>query len=140
MRVIKFRLWDVKGKAMFAVDELCFFDQNISEVGTDHDHYFEEDFTEGLAVLMQFTGLKDKHGKEIYEGDVVARQSTKGNSLLVVIEYSEKGACFMGRDMAKEGIALPLFYSIPIWKKEGFEIELLGNIYEHPDLLKAPDA
>lgn len=73
------------------------------------------------TILMQYTGLKDKNGKEIYEGDVVTGD-LKGRLDVVVFD---KG-CFLLRDRVQH-------YEATYW---GDEIEIKGNIYENPELIK----
>lgn len=76
-------------------------------------------------ILMQYTGLKDKNGKEIYEGDVVS--SGAGRVKEVVFNQSE----------FKTSIALKSTTGslIDIGTNASNEIEVIGNIYEKPELL-----
>ncbi len=69
------------------------------------------------CVLMQFTGLKDKNGKEIYEGDIVKDQ----DGIIDSVEFSD--AMFS--------------YNIFALVAKSYLPEVIGNIYENPDLLKA---
>ena len=80
---------------------------------------FEFKGYEPQKVIEQFTGLKDKNGKEIYEGDVV-RWSGK----VYLIEWHDKVAGFV---MQNNGIERP---------DVEFESEVIGNIYENKELLK----
>ncbi len=91
-------------------------------------------------VLMQCTGLKDKNGKLIYEGDIV--QTTFENNLKIIfsVVWDDKTALFNGKIIKKEGINnyfMPnrdyLYYLLG--DKED-EVEVIGNIYENPELLK----
>lgn len=83
--------------------------------------------------LMEYTGLKDKNGQEIYEGDIVEGGflnplTDKFHSKKYLIEYKEKGAYYKGK----------LIGSSPYgdtWLKF-IEGEVIGNIYENPELLE----
>jgi uncharacterized phage protein (TIGR01671 family) len=69
---------------------------------------------------LQYTGLKDKKGKEIYEGDIVRRYHLQGD-----VAWHESRACFIVHD----GFNEPLYHDI-------LGIEVIGNIYENPNLLE----
>lgn len=73
--------------------------------------------------VMQFTGLTDKNGREIYEGDLLAFE---GGSPLVVA-YDAKTTCFIAKEPNRE----KPFVHITWWA----EPEVIGNIYENPELL-----
>lgn len=70
-REIKFRVWDVENKEMLEVQELdfepTFYGGRIAIRPDQYSDYFD---TEDM-ILMQYTGLHDKNGKEIYEGDII---------------------------------------------------------------------
>lgn len=70
-REIKFRIWDVENKEMLKVQELdfepTFYGGRIAIRPDQYNDYFD---TEDM-ILMQYTGLHDKNGKEIYEGDIL---------------------------------------------------------------------
>jgi len=75
------------------------------------------------VVVMQFTGLLDKNGKEIYEGDIV-REFWNGNPdpcCVQVVEWD---------DNESSGPRVVGFYL-----QDGDEYEVIGNIYENPELL-----
>lgn len=110
MREIKFRAWDEKGKSMYQITSL----HEVNKNGA---------FTKIDSVLMQYTGLKDKNGKEIYEGDIV---EVKERGLQVRIEFHD--GCFKGCDYESKARILPeLFID---------EAVIIGNIYENKELLK----
>lgn len=118
-REIKFRAWDIgkwTGKRqMLNWSDLDEWDKN----GICHLVDLCNGIEEGM-VLMQYTGLKDKKGKEIYEGDVVevdSQSKAKG-----VIEWFGSGFELGGEELCLNGKAY----------------RVLGNIYENPELLNIP--
>jgi len=113
MREIKFRAW-----IPMRVDE-----DDKEVFGMCHDLAFEEyapinDLLAGVKHLMQYTGLKDKNGKEIYEGDIVkAVWEKEGFSVEIPYIYQ-------------------IFYGSNGWADEESRIEVIGNIHENPELVK----
>lgn len=133
MRPIKFRAW-VEG---FNVDQTGMFqptfvglhgDGTVERIWTDK--YKFKDYEEKIT-LMQFTGLHDKNGTEIYEGDVCfgrVRSTTSKPEAWQVIYQADKGAfCYK----AKNGIVNPLTHAFSISR----ELEVIGNIHENSELL-----
>ena len=111
MREIKFRAWHKKDKFMHIVSELFFREGGFCD--------FE---------LMQYTGLKDKNGKEIYEGDIVNYTSINGKSIgKYVVEWYEYKCGYILSGINKES---------ELWNRdwEPMRAEITGNIYENPEL------
>lgn len=122
-RLIKFRAWHKEGQSMlFAGDEF----------GTKHGLDCCRFAMEGQPVeLMQFTGLHDKRGEEIYEGDIVKHTMphtpyTERLSFLGKIEYVDVNCSFR--------TVSDYYGEEPI--HEDIELEVVGNIYENPELLE----
>lgn len=90
---------------------------------------------DGIYVIPetvgQYTGLKDKYGKEIYEGDICRCLDTDENEYLSAIKF-ERGAFIVDVNQCEYD------YSVLDWALEGdiLEIEVIGNIYENPELLE----
>ena len=74
------------------------------------------------CVLLEYTGLKDKNGKEIYEGDVMQNEDGVGRSV------AEWDHCGFNRRWIPIGVTSPLSLNTEQW-------EVIGNIYENPELL-----
>jgi len=86
----------------------------------------------GACILMQFTGLKDKNGKKIYEGDIV-KGKWGGKDQYFDIRYCEAGSdCVLGFFPMKDHETYNHYYGG--WMGEEFEV--VGNIHQHPELLK----
>lgn len=117
-REIKFRAWDKTRKTMLRV-ELWDFNKGVDNVDKDGKGYYTENF-ENLEI-MQFTGLLDKLGKEIFEGDIV-KYKTEDNHEFAEEVVFENGA----------------FYPISedCYEDQTEDFEVIGNIYENANLLQ----
>lgn len=124
MTQIKFRAWDNNSKQWVTGWYLC-DDGNIYAGGRD----LEDGIAASQIKLAQFTGLHDKNGKEIYEGDIVdefrtSRGFPEGRHITRVIEWNND----MTLDDAYGCTAVG-------FNMFGGELEVIGNIYDNPELL-----
>jgi len=130
MREIKFRAW--ANGSMWLVNGLACSDNSDRMDLVDHsiggyDRVCDYDDVDS-CVLMQYTGVKDKNGKEIYEGDIVEMEFGKG---IVVFD----SAAFLVRNLDDdEYYGFDDFFSL--YKGGCYLVEVIGNIYENPELLE----
>lgn len=144
MREIKFRAWLPKGKYGDGDGVMWFFpNADITFDGSlvfwerpEETHYIDETPMRRSNgwILMQYTGLKDKNGKDIYEGDILTDpygpegaatgtvENINGDTVIKFIPGT------IPEDWAHE------YY--PVFGGSG-EYTVIGNIYENPELLKA---
>lgn len=130
MREIKFRAWDKKNKIMRLVITL------FNKLHLDFCQYATGQSSDSIVNLyydeceiMQFTGMKDKTGKEIYEGDIVNCEDGNHDLFTGVIQWDKMGARFMIYDeLNKEKFAFD-------YDTDSESTWLIGNIYENPNFL-----
>ena len=127
MREIKFRAWDKSNEEMLEVENLYFNDMTDKvEIRT---RIYSDYFNDEEMILMQYTGLKDKNGKEIYEGDIVAEKGhyVKSDRLLYQkIQWKESYSCWLRGE----------YQRLTPKNIKTYQIEVIGNIYENPELLE----
>lgn len=133
----KFRAWIKTEKRMVGTDDLLVIDYDLTQIMTQQV-FFERDLAVERYIkyydfedieLMQSTGLKDKNGKEIFEGDVVRQvrtQPTTENETITGVVTMLEGAWSIVNDNKQ----LASF----LWS-ETAENEIIGNIWEDGDLI-----
>lgn len=126
-REIKFRAWDTEKKEMADVTDMSFSDDEIHLM--DKECRMWVTVKDYIAIPMQCTGLTDKNGKEIYEGDIILAGHYKWKSKVV---WDEKCARFIGLTNDKD---VNIVYVDMVDKDDKSAVEVIGNIYENPELL-----
>ena len=113
MREIKFRIWDKERKEMINIGRIDIADGSCKPTifGDIFYDYWND------VELMQYTGLKDKNGVEIYEGDIVETEDYYVGDRLMV-----KGTKQIIDDIRFCGKLLPC--------------KVIGNVYENPELVE----
>ena len=125
MREIKFKSW-VENK----VSDFCFMNEKIEFIGGRINEIFAKsgkvsELSDIKITYLQYIGIKDSEGKEIYEGDIV-KYIGDDDSTLRVIEYKCKEACFVARSKNIEP------EDCVYLNEEYFTV--IGNIFENPEL------
>ena len=127
----KYRMWNEIASRLHSVDGL-YFDREVAQykdvVGVSRFIKFKN------TILMQSTGLKDKNGKEIFEGDIVTDGDVTSD-----IKYHQTLGMYM---IGKYGFSVPFGQGVDVEYFEEFAdhvsktFEVVGDIYENPELLQ----
>lgn len=136
-RDIKFRLWSKIGKKFIETDN-----PDLDFVINNNGYLYSIEYCYGETCILpqmdtevlQFTGLKDRNGKEIYEGDILKYNFPYDGRLKHVspVKFLEAEASFGIKD--RYGNEIPLYR---IAANNYFEV--IGNIYENEELLKSEE-
>lgn len=135
----KFRAWDKENDRMIYPNTIgvCFelSNEGIRVLDVDVDYPDDHNFPVIDSVLMQSTGLKDKNGVEIFEGDIVLFSVSDGFNHLVnekaIVQASE---CHSG--LVCKLVDLDLEYRIYYDPVFHTDYEVIGNVYENKELLE----
>lgn len=133
MREIKFRAWNTKTKEMFSAEEMAEDQLTLLPTGkfiNVHSGSLELSVIYPIDIMipMQYIGLKDKNSKEIFEGDILCFLNDMKYGLKEVIYSIDKGGWNFLVDSNED------------WDTfDSNDYEVIGNIYENPELLKGGD-
>lgn len=139
---IEFRAWDKTDKVMCEVIFIKFSKAQYTNICyrkvlngkvVDANSLLDKNMS-GTCVLMQYTGLKDKNGKKIFEGDILSAGAT-----ILKVEYSETETGFTAygvRGNINTYCRCFSLFHLCNGYNQGREVEIIGNIYENPELIK----
>lgn len=124
----KFRAWTEEGEVMY-YDVYPFKDDALL---LSYDEIAFDEVPASDFIIMQSTGLKDKNGKEIYEGDIVKFSDCDDDVYVTPVVWDKNYACF--------GVSFSGKYPVSFDYLEEFytelkDIEVIGNIYDNQGLL-----
>ena len=112
MKTIKFRIFNKKIKSYIDINSSAII---IDELNNLNDN----------LIVEQFTGLHDKNGKEIYEGEILFNNDRKEHC---IVKYSQEKAMFIVKYLESND-------EFPLWESISNLDYSVGNIYENPELL-----
>ena len=128
-REIKFRAWHIELKRWINLNGFDIAFKGCNNEGEVYGIYEQGNlntFAKEDVQLMQYTGLKDKNGVEIYEGDIIPHP-THGN---LIVDFEPTMAVFCFWKNKKSGLGYPMHFDLhtATW-------EVIGNVHENPELL-----
>lgn len=125
MREFKFRAWDTEKQEMATVN---FIGLNDYEVGMEDEECRRWRATYPYVCrLMQYTNLKDKNGKEIYEGDILKVKLDGGEEVNLYVKYVKGEYRVVNEGRWEDSLYAYMYFG---------DVEIVGNIYENKDLLR----
>lgn len=134
LREIKFRAWQLPNEDLDRTAKMIYDDNDMSSPGYHIGHFGA--FEDKGFIFMQYTGLKDKNGREIYESDILKVEPMGSpnpwDGLLFIENLTPSGFWMVHTSMKPWGE--PLKISAGVW--ETYSKEIVGNIHENPELLK----
>ena len=125
----KFRAWKKAGEELGRVGRIIFeLDGSVSHV-LFKGEFLDFNVSINEIILMQSTGLCDKEGQEIFEGDILTDEGSELEDGWVYVSVISKDGMYYCQENNPHGISGPLIDFIQCYS-------VVGNIYENPELLE----
>lgn len=141
MNTIKYRVWDKGAKKMSPVSNISFGDDGAALTIIAEPAPRDSKIYNGLVdgengVLMQYTGLKDKTGKDIYEGDIVhlwgRYRDESSYKIIGIVEFKD----FLSQFSVEVIKELNDRNGVASTSLSNYDADIVGNIFENENLLK----
>ena len=132
----KFRAWDKEGNRMILPKYLQSIDllrEQVTERTKSNYTFTLHSIPFDKVELMQSTGLCDKNGEEIFEGDIL--EVTDKHNWLEVVSYSQEKAMFVTEEINRE-FKVPESPLSDLLDSTFLKFKVIGNIYENPEMLE----
>lgn len=130
----RFRAWDKDFKTMYEADDIVYIDFEEKQICVK-TLFFERasryDFND--IVLMQSTGLKDKNGKEIFEGDIIAINLEGIETPITAKVFQNRKIGILMFHAFEDNEDVPM---VELLEGDSVEFAIIGNIWENPELLE----
>ena len=126
----RYRAWHCELGVMMSIKNMWFQNNMLEEL--ELNNVAANDYITAYpdeVELMQSTGLTDKNGKEIFEGDVL--KVTNLSSWLEVVSFNKDKAMFVSQETKRKVEETPLY---DLFNTDIFEVEIIGDIYTNPEL------
>lgn len=140
----KFRAWDKKYKKMMKVNQIDFEKKTVWLEADNGDHENRHTLTREFkdVILMQSTGLKDKNGVEIFEGDIlkIIEVTNEGISEYITdVIWEDCSFVFKSEGVDYYDTFLGAFSGDPNTTYPLFELLVIGNVWDNPELLEGTE-